>query len=154
MKAITNRLVVVILAASITGIGGNGMLVQAADDGLVLETQLGKASFYGGKFHGRKTASGERFNRDDLMAAHPHWPFGTVVRVINLKNGRSTEVRVVDRGPAKGPRRQGVVIDLSTQAAKTLGFHRAGKTHVQLDVLEWGGSRSKPTKKARLAMTP
>jgi rare lipoprotein A len=73
-----------------------------------------------------------------MVAAHPTYPFGTVVRVTNLANRRQLNVRVVDRGPARGPRSQGVVIDLSSGAAASLGFIRQGRTRVRLEVLRWG----------------
>jgi len=73
-----------------------------------------------------------------MVAAHPSYPFGTVVRVTNLANKRTVEVRVVDRGPAKGPRAQGVLIDVSSGAAANLGFIRQGRTKVRLEVLHWG----------------
>ncbi|MDX1656104.1 MAG: septal ring lytic transglycosylase RlpA family protein [Candidatus Competibacteraceae bacterium] len=103
-----------------------------------LEVQQGAASYYGPKLHGRKTASGERMDQETLIAAHPSWPFGTVARVTNLKNGRSTQVRIVDRGPARKARRRGVVIDLSTRAARVLEFLKQGKTQVRVEVLRWG----------------
>jgi rare lipoprotein A len=109
-----------------------------------LQTQSGKASYYGKRFHGKKTASGERFDQKALVAAHPSWSFGTLVRVTNKKNGRSVRVRIVDRGPARKARRRGVIIDLSTKAAKTLDFHKQGIAQVHLEVLEWG---SKPKKR-------
>src|SRR6187551_618830 len=65
-----------------------------------LETREGLASFCGREFHGRRTASGTRFDMNAMVAAHPSYPFGTRVRVTNLTNGRSSTVRVVDRGPA------------------------------------------------------
>ena len=73
-----------------------------------------------------------------MVAAHPTYPFGTVVRVTNLANNRRVELRVVDRGPAKGPRAQGVVIDVSSGAAENLGFIRQGRARVRLEVLRWG----------------
>jgi len=111
-------------------------LMSTADP--VLQTQIGKASYYGKRFHGKKTASGERFDQKALVAAHPSWSFGTLVRVTNKKNGRSVKVRIVDRGPAKKARRRGVIIDLSTKAAKTLAFHKQGIAAVRLEVLKWG----------------
>ena len=110
----------------------------------VLQTQSGKASYYGKRFHGKKTASGETFNQQALVAAHPSWPFGTIVRVTNIKNGRSAKVRIVDRGPAKKAQRRGVIIDLSTKTAKTLAFQKEGKAPVRLEVLKWG---KKPKKR-------
>lgn len=71
-----------------------------------------------------------------MVAAHPRYPFGTLVRVTNLANGRSVEVRIVDRGPARQPQAEGVIIDLSRRAAETLGFVQQGRTRVRLEVLE------------------
>jgi rare lipoprotein A len=104
----------------------------------ILEVRQGLASYYGPGFDGRVTASGARFDMKALVAAHPSYPFGTVVRVTNLNNGRTVDVRVVDRGPARGPRADGVIIDLSQGAAEVLGFIRAGRARVRLDVLRWG----------------
>ena len=78
----------------------------------------GIASWYGLAFHGRLTASGERFNMNALTAAHPWLPFGTLVQVRSLVNGRVVTVRINDRGPHTGGR----VIDLSHAAARALGL--------------------------------
>jgi len=123
-------------------LAGHVGTAQSADEPVVM-TQQGRASFYGGKFHGRRTASGTRFNQHELVAAHPYLPFGSVVRVTNLRNGRSTYVRVVDRGPAGGARRQGRIIDLSLGAAQQLGFVAQGTAPVQLAVLRNGVKRGK-----------
>jgi peptidoglycan lytic transglycosylase len=104
----------------------------------ILEVRQGLASYYGPGFDGKRTASGIIFDQDAMVAAHPTYPFGTVVRVTNLANKRTVEVRVVDRGPAKGPRARGVLIDLSSGAAANLGFIRQGRTRVRLEVLRWG----------------
>ena len=104
----------------------------------VLRAQSGMATHYGKRLHGRRTASGETFNQHALVAAHPSWPFGSIVRVTNRRNGQSAKVRIVDRGPAKKARRRGIIIDLSTKTAKTLGFLKQGKTPVRLEVLKWG----------------
>jgi len=98
----------------------------------------GLASWYGREFHGRRTASGIPFDRMAMVAAHPTLPFGTRVRVRRLSTGASVIVRIVDRGPAARPRKAGVVIDLSQGAAERLGFVRAGRTRVRLEVLEPG----------------
>ena len=108
----------------------------------VLEIREGLASYYGREFHGRITASGARFNMNALVAAHPSYPFGTLVRVTNLANGRSTRVRIVDRGPAPRRRAEGIVIDVSRRAAEELGFIQQGQARVRLDVLRWGNRRS------------
>jgi rare lipoprotein A len=103
---------------------------EARDEGL--------ASYYGREFHGKLMASGAPFDMNALVAAHPTYPFGTLLRVTNLRNGRSVQVRVLDRGPAAGPQRAGVIIDLSYGAATRLDFIRAGRTRVKLEVLRWG----------------
>jgi rare lipoprotein A len=96
--------------------------------------QEGLASYYGKEFDGRKTSSGEVFHKDDLTAAHRSYPFGTIVRVTNLKNGEQVKVRVNDRGPVKPER----IIDLSYGAAKVIGLDRMGLVRVRLEVLDWG----------------
>jgi rare lipoprotein A len=98
--------------------------------------QEGLASFYGAEFHGKKTASGERFDKNDLTAAHPAYPGGTVLKVTNLENSRSVRVRVTDRGPAKRPRRHGVIIDLSRAAARRLRFTDHGRARVRVEVVK------------------
>ena len=85
--------------------------------------QKGVASWYGPGFHGKKTASGERFNTRALTAAHRSLPFGTKVRVTNERTGRSVVVRINDRGPFVGGR----VIDLSKAAAQAVGISGVGK---------------------------
>ncbi len=102
-------------------------------------TRTGMASYYGKGLHGRKTASGEPFDKTDMVAAHPTYPLGTRVKVTNLSNGRSEEIRINDRGPAPKMQKRGVIIDLSEQAATRLGFRKKGKTWVKVEVLEWGG---------------
>ena len=86
------------------------------------EIARGLASWYGGKFHGRRTASGERFDMNALTAAHPSLPFGTRVLVRNPRNGREVAVRINDRGPFTGGR----IIDLSRAAAQAIGLLEAG----------------------------
>jgi len=85
--------------------------------------QTGAASWYGPGFHGRRTASGERFNSRALTAAHRSLPFGSRVRVTNERTGRSVVVRINDRGPFVGGR----VIDLSKAAAQAVGISGVGK---------------------------
>ena len=105
---------------------------------LLANSREGLASFYGPGFNGKTTASGVRFDMNAMVAAHPTYPFGTVVRVTNLTNGRAAELRVLDRGPARGPRAAGVIIDVSYGAAKVLGFIQDGRARVRLEVLQWG----------------
>ena len=104
----------------------------------ILEAREGLASYYGPGLHGKPTASGARFDMKSMVAAHPSYPFGTVVRVTNVTNGRAAELRVVDRGPARGPRAQGVIIDVSQGAATALDFVDAGRARVRVEVLRWG----------------
>jgi rare lipoprotein A len=104
----------------------------------ILQVREGLASYYGPGFDGQKTASGTRFDMKSMVAAHPSYPFGTVVRVTNMTNGRAVELHVVDRGPARGPRKEGVVIDVSYGAAQALNFVQAGRTRVRIEVLRWG----------------
>jgi len=91
----------------------------------------GVASFYGERFRGRRTASGERFNPDGLTCAHRTLPFGTRLRVTSLRTGRSVVVRVTDRGPFHGGR----VIDLSRAAARQIGMVGAGTGRVRIERL-------------------
>lgn len=94
-------------------------------------TEQGVASWYGQPFHGRKTASGERYDMHALTAAHPTLPFGVVVRVTNRDNGRTVKVRINDRGPFK----KGRIIDLSKAAAKRLRMIGPGTAPVKLEVV-------------------
>ena len=96
--------------------------------------QEGTVSWYGGQFHKRPTASGELFNANALTMAHPTLPFGTRVKVTNLRNGRSVVVRVNDRGPFVGHR----IGDLSRAAATTLGMMSRGVAHARIEILGEG----------------
>jgi len=91
---------------------------------------VGVASYYGPKFHGKKTASGEVFDMYKLTAAHRTLPFGTRVRVTNLENSKSVVVRINDRGPFI----KGRIIDLSFEAARRIGI--TGLAKVKLIVLD------------------
>lgn len=93
--------------------------------------QHGVASWYGPGFHGRKTASGARFNQYEMTAAHRRLPLGTRVEVTNVRNGRSVEVLINDRGPFVGGR----IIDLSKAAADRLGMRNAGTARVRVEVI-------------------
>jgi rare lipoprotein A len=94
--------------------------------------QRGLATYYGGAHHGGPTASGERFNKNQLTAAHRTLRFGTRVRVTNTRNGRSVEVRINDRGPFGSGKR---IIDVSEAAARQLGMIEAGVVPVTVEVL-------------------
>lgn len=105
----------------------------------VLRAVTGEATFYADKFEGRRTASGIPFRQNQMVAAHRAFPFGTLLRVTNLRNEQSVNVRVVDRGPFAGSKRaERAIIDLSRRAADRLGYVGEGRTQVRVEVLEWG----------------
>jgi rare lipoprotein A len=91
--------------------------------------QTGVASWYGSDFEGGKTASGERFDPDEMTAAHRTLPFGTMVRVTNLRNNRSIDVRIINRGPFI----KGRIIDLSPAAARQLQIGKSGVVRVRIE---------------------
>jgi rare lipoprotein A len=95
-------------------------------------TETGIASYYSNEFRGRKTANGERFNPQDLTAAHRTLPFNTLVKVTNLSNHLSVVVRINDRGPFKKTR----IIDVSYAAAKRIGLIRNGSGKVKITVVK------------------
>ena len=112
---------------------GDGLRVEVPGEaaiGLALgrEIKRGKVSWYGKRFHGRRTASGEKFDMYALTAAHPSLPFGTRLRVRHLESGRGVVVRINARGPHVGGR----ILDLSQAAAQALGMIQAGETQVAL----------------------
>jgi rare lipoprotein A len=114
---------------------------QAAAQHKILETQTGQATFYGAAWRGKITASGRKFDDRKAVAAHRTYPFGTVVRVTNLENGRSMNVVIIDRGPFGKNRREGAIIDLSHSVANDLDAVRRGQVAVKLEVLAWGDGR-------------
>ena len=91
----------------------------------------GVASWYGSVFHGRKTASGETFDMNAMTACHPTLPFGSLVRVVNLRNHRAVIVRITDRGLLYNDR----IMDLSYGAAAKLGMIRSGVAPVKIQIL-------------------
>jgi rare lipoprotein A len=93
--------------------------------------QSGLASWYGKRYHGQKTSSGETYDMYAMTAAHPTLPIPSYVRVTNLANGKSVVVRVNDRGPFKSER----VIDVSYVAAYKLGFIQAGQARVEVEAI-------------------
>ena len=97
--------------------------------------QVGLVSWYGAAFHDRPTANGEKYDSGDLTMAHPTLPFGTQVKVTNLRNGRSVLVRVNDRGPRVGSR----IADLSRAAAAQLGMLKRGVVRARIEVLGVAG---------------
>ena len=94
--------------------------------------QTGVASWYGPGFHGKQTANGETYDENAMTAAHPTLPMPSIVRVTNLENGRSIDVRINDRGPFKNGR----LIDMSKRGASLLGFQRQGTAKVRVQILE------------------
>ena len=121
-----------------TGVIGAGASSRAADDPPKTPSAVreGLASYYARSLDGKRTASGVPFDNGALVAAHPTYPFGTLVRVTNLRNSRSVTVRVIDRGPTRAVQSRGVIIDLSRAAADELGFLKAGRTRVRLEVVQ------------------
>ena len=101
------------------------------------KTQIGIASYYGKKFHKKRTANGKIFNMYKVSAAHKSYPLGTKVRVTNLENGKSLKLIINDRGPFVSGR----IIDLSYKAAKKLGFVNQGTVKVRIDVLRLGDNK-------------
>ena len=97
----------------------------------------GLASWYGGKFHGRLTSSGEIFDTNTMTAAHKTLPFGTMVKVTNLDNGATAIVRINDRGPFV----EGRIIDLSRAAADALGMVGIGVAHVSLEIIGFAADK-------------
>ncbi|ABC63663.1 septal ring lytic transglycosylase RlpA family protein [Erythrobacter litoralis] len=118
---------------------GNVVDIAAFDPPVEVEEEpaarslgMGVASYYGRKFHGRRTANGERFDMNGMTAAHKTLPFGTKVRVTNASNGRSVVVRINDRGPFV----RGRTIDLSRKAAGDLGIISRGHGRVEIEILD------------------
>jgi rare lipoprotein A len=101
--------------------------------------QHGYATYVASSFHGRKSASGETFDERRLVAAHRTLPFGSVVRVTNVQNGRAVTVRIVDRGPYGKNHREGTIIDLSRAAARRLRMLDDGQIRARVEVLRLGG---------------
>lgn len=108
--------------------------------------EVGIASWYGPGFHGRKTSNGERFDMNQMTAAHPTLPIPSYVKVTNLSNGKTVVVRINDRGPFHGNR----VLDLSKAAAQKLGFVDKGMAKVRVEqIIPKRGTASMPSAKAR-----
>ena len=102
-------------------------------------TQEGVASFYADKFEGRTTASGEKYKHSKLTAAHKTLPFGTIVKVLNLENQKTVEVKINDRGPFV----EGRIIDLSKLAAEQLDIINKGLAKVKIEVINAGDGKGK-----------
>jgi rare lipoprotein A len=109
-------------------LGGCTRQVRPTSEAPRRENAVGLASWYGGRLHGRRTASGERFDKHALTAAHRTLPLGSCVQVANLENGRRVQVRINDRGPQARDR----IIDLSEAAARELGMLGRGVARVSV----------------------
>jgi rare lipoprotein A len=109
----------------------------------VKETKTGLASYYGPGLEGKETFGGEKFDSKQMVAAHPTYPLGTVVRVTNLKTQDTIQVRIADRGPTRKNQKEGIIIDLSKGAAAKLNMIGAGRQKVLVEVLEWGEPMNK-----------
>jgi rare lipoprotein A len=97
-----------------------------------LRSWVGNASWYGNNFDGKKTANGEEFDSEALTAAHPNLPFGSIVRVVNTRNGKFEVVRINDRGPYQ----EGREIDVSYRVARKIGLTHAGVIKVRLELMQ------------------
>ena len=111
-------------------------------------TQRGIASWYGGEFHGRPTASGEVYDMNLLTAAHRELPLQTVVEVQNLDNGRKVRVRINDRGPFV----RGRILDLSYGAARELEMIGTGLARVEVRIVDVGSGLSGPSRFSRFTV--
>ncbi len=120
-----------VVACAIVAVPTESMAQQQAS---VQTVASGTASWYGARFQGRRTANGERFDKNGMTAAHRSLPFGTRVRVTNRRNGRAVVVRINDRGPFTGGR----VIDLSRSAAREIGMVNSGTAPVSIEVVGRG----------------
>lgn len=120
------KLLIFILFTFFTATSGD--VVKTEKKPVNIKTVIGKASYYASFFHGRKTTNGERYSNDKFTAAHLKLPFGTIVTVTNLANGKTVDVRINDRGPHS----KILMIDLSQAAAKELGFYSQGVAKVEM----------------------
>jgi rare lipoprotein A len=132
---------ILLLAGSLLGFNHQHSYANCIDDDSVMQETMidssdsiikGKASFYGSEFNGRKTANGEIYDETALTAAHRTLPFGTVLRVTNLRNGLSVIVRINDRGPFHPDR----VLDLSKTAAEEINLIMYGVTDIEAEILD------------------
>ncbi len=120
------------LSISLASFCSIGLAKSAKQD--FLDDQTGIASYFSDKFHGKRTASGEPYDKTALTAAHATLPFGSLVHVVNLKTNQSVDVRINSRSHPANRR----LLDLSKQAAKELGILQAGVAKVKLTVLRLG----------------
>src|SRR5215471_322896 len=102
-----------------------------------IKSWVGNASWYGPGFNGRKTASGELYDSEGFTAAHPTLPFGSLVRVVNMRNGKFELVRINDRGPYQ----EGREIDVSYRVARKIGLIHPGVSQVRLELMRLPAKR-------------
>lgn len=124
-----NKLILLLLVLNV--LGGCSSVTPKSPPKWIGYKEYGKASFYAMKFQFRKTASGERFNQYSKTAAHRKLPFGTKVKVTNVKNRKSVIVKINDRGPFV----KGRIIDLSRSAFSSIGNIDSGVINVQIEVV-------------------
>ena len=110
----------------------NEKMVDEIMERTASKISTGVVSWYGDKFHGRKTASGERYDKHELTAAHKSLPFGTKVKVTNIRNGKSVVVEINDRGPYAKSR----VLDLSQAAFSEIGHTNTGVMQVEYEIIK------------------
>jgi rare lipoprotein A len=118
----TKQLVIAMAVANVMAVWMAGARAQTAEEGI--------ANFYSDKFQGKKTGSGELYDKDALTASHKKLSYGTKVKVTNIENGKSVVVTINDRMKKLNP----AVIDLTRHAVEELGFSKTGKTKVKLEV--------------------
>jgi rare lipoprotein A len=128
MRLLAKSIVPATLAAAMVCCGAAKLSSQSRPG----EHEIGLAVYYADSFQGKKTASGEKFDQQELTAAHRELPFGTMVRVTNLSNRRSVQVKINDRGPF-GDRKR--IIDLTRKAAEMLDMITAGVVEVRVEVV-------------------
>ncbi len=128
-QKLLRKIIIILLLACFSAVF---CMAQTENDTTQTEVQTGRASFYSKRLSGRRTASGERFHHDSLTCAHRKYPFGTLLKVRHLGNGREVVVRVTDRGPYV----RGRIIDLSYAAAKELDMIRQGICAVEVEVYQ------------------
>ena len=131
MRAFSAVLIPLLLTVSAAAQEAQTIDEPIAEAEQATEIDGGMASYYSDELAGNRTASGERFDPDELTAAHRSLPFGSLVRVTNVANGDSVVVRINDRGPFS----RGRVIDISHAAARRIGMHRSGTARVKLALL-------------------
>lgn len=129
MHPLRNIALVMFLGFFLSGCFGGGGKNHHVAKGFGDGVEYGEASWYGQPYHGRQTASGEKYNMNDLTAAHKTLPFGTKVKVTRLDSGDSVVVRINDRGPFV----RGRIIDLSKEGAKEIDMVKDGIAEVKVE---------------------